>query len=607
MIPANWISPLANHLWQSTLFAGVAGLLTLALRNNQARTRYCVWLIASLKFLIPLSLLVAIGARLTWSTAVPISQPRVSAVMEQITDPFPQAHYAGTAVPLAHTASLLPALLFIVWICGFLSVAFSWTRRWWRIRALARKSSPLTLAANVPVLASPALLEPGVFGIFRPKLLIPQGIADRLTPAQFEAIVAHEMSHIRRRDNLTAAVHMVVEAIFWFHPLVWWIGRQLIEERERACDEEVLRLGNEPQVYAESILRTCEFYLESSLACVSGVTGADLKKRIICIMTKRISRKLDSGRKLLLGTVGAVALVVPVALGLMNAPQSRAQSPASSADLPKFEVASIKPNKTGGRGMRLNIAPGGRFIAENVSLKLLMEHAYGIRDFQISGAPGWFDSEHYDIEAKPEDSAKPANEDPMKMTEEQRQQHEERLKQMVQSLLADRCKLAFHRETKELPIYALTVAKGGPKLQEVKNEDIVQPGPPPNGPRPGGPDTPYKGRMMRMGRGQINGQQVPLQFLADTLSRQLGRTVVDETGLKGIYNFNLQWTPDESQAQMFKGAPDGKEPANGAPPPESSGPSVFTAIQEQLGLKLESQKGPVEILVIDHVERPSEN
>jgi uncharacterized protein (TIGR03435 family) len=257
--------------------------------------------------------------------------------------------------------------------------------------------------------------------------------------------------------------------------------------------------------------------------------------------------------------------------------------------------------------MRLTIAPGGRFIAENVSLKLLMEHAYGIRDFQISGAPAWFDSEHYDVQAKPEESGKPANQDPMKMTEEQRQQQEERLKQMVQSLLADRCKLAFHRETKELPIYALTVANGGPKLQEVKKEDIVQPGPPPNGPKPGGPDVPYKGRMMRMGRGQINGQQVPLQFLADTLSRQLGRTVLDETGLKGIYNFNLQWTPDESQGQMFKGAPDGKEPGDGAPPPESSGPSVFTAIQEQLGLKLESQKGPVEIFVIDHVERPTEN
>ena len=112
---------------------------------------------------------------------------------------------------------------------------------------------------------------------------------------------------------------------------------------------------------------------------------------------------------------------------------------------------------------------------------------------------------------------------------------------------------------------------------------------------------------MRMGRGQIDAQEVPLQFLAESLSRQLGRTVVDKTGLTGAYDFTLTWTPDESQRQMFKGPPDGKEAGDGAPPPDASGPTIFTAIQEQLGLKLESQKGPVEILVIDHVERPSEN
>ena len=314
----------------------------------------------------------------------------------------------------------------------------------------------------------------------------------------------------------------------------------------------------------------------------------------------------------------AVAICLSSAVFLAHA-----QNTDTTVAKPSFEVASIKPNKAGGRGMRLGIAPGGRFTAENVTLKLLMEQAYDVRDFQISGAPGWFDSEHYDVEAKSDDTDSSAGQNPMKMTEEQRQQQEERLKQMVQSLLADRCKLEFHRESKELPIYALTIAKNGPKLHPVKKEDIVEPGPPPTGPPPTGPPptgppptgprpgnakvVPYKGRMMRMGRGQLSGQQVPLQFLADSLSRQLGRTVLDKTGLKGLYDFNLQWTPDESQGRMFKGPPEGQGPGDGPPPPDASGPSIFTAIQEQLGLKLESQKGPVTIFLIDHVERPSEN
>ncbi len=591
MIPANLISPLANHLWQSTVFAGMAGLLTFALRNNPARTRYWLWLIASLKFLIPFSLFMAIGARLSWPTAVPMAQPRVSAVMEQITDPFLQAHRAVAMAPLTRDASLLPAFLLTVWACGFLAVAFFWARRWWHIRAAVRKSSPLTLAANVPVLASPGLLEPGVFGIFRPVLLLPEGIADRLTPTQFEAILAHEMSHIRRRDNLAAAVHMLVEAILWFHPLVWWIGRQLIEERERACDEEVLRLGNEPHAYAESILKTCQFYLESPLACVSGVTGADLKKRIIRIMTKRINSKLDRGRKLLLAAAGAIALTAPVALGIMNAPQSRTQSPASSGDAPKFEVASIKQNKSGGPGMTLHIEPGGRFVANNITLQLLVQEAYGLKDSQISGGPAWINSENYDIEAKPDESSA------MQISKLTAEQRKERLMLMVQALLADRCKLAFHHDTKELPIYSLVVAQGGPKLHETSPPPPLSPGPP----NPGS-----KGGVWMMGRGHLSVNGARLDMFADVLSRVLGRLVLDKTGLSGFYEFTLQWTPDDSENSMFRSAPGGQEAPNSAPP-ETPGPSIYTALQEQLGLKLEAGKGPVQALVIDHIERPTEN
>jgi len=162
-------------------------------------------------------------------------------------------------------------------------------------------------------------------------------------------------------------------------------------------------------------------------------------------------------------------------------------------------------------------------------------------------------------------------------------------------LLADRFQLTLHRETKEQSVYALLVAKNGPKLQESQTKD----GQAKEGTGPRGP-------MMRMGRGELSGQGVALDMLTRTLSSQLGRTVIDRTGLKGNFDFKLTWTPDPGQSA---GPPGGGPPpgADAPPPPDPNGPSIFTALQEQLGLRLESQKGPVEMLVIDRVEKPSEN
>ncbi len=589
---------LDNHLWQSTLFAAVAALLALVLRQNHARTRYWLWLLASLKFLVPFSLLVAIGGQLGWLAPALITPSSVSVAMEQIAQPFPAApSSAGTIATtvVAHKSGIAPILLPVIWISGFLAVAFSWSRRWRRVRAAMRAASRLPIAAHIPVLSSSTLIEPGVFGIFRPVLLLPAGITDRLAPAHIDAILAHELCHVRRRDNLAAAMHMLVEAIFWFHPLVWWLGARLVEERERACDEEVLRLGSEREVYAESILKTCQFYLESPLACMSGITGADLKKRIVCIMTQHLTSKLSFGRKLLLAGAGIAAVAGPVLFGLVNATQSRAQSQSpSDAALPSFEVASIKPNRSGDGRISMMIPPG-RLDAKNVTAKFLIEFAYNVKDPEISGGPGWINSEHYDVEAKVGDVS---SDDTRKLSPDERQQQ---LRLMMQSLLADRFKLKLRRETKELPVYALVVAKNGPKLQESK--DV--PGPD----RFKGPDELKGRRMARMGRGQLNMNSAPMSLLADALSRQLGRNVVDKTGLKGNYDFTLKWTPDESQGQMF-GGPDGGEGrprTEAAPAPDASGPTIFTALQEQLGLKLEAQKGPVETLVIESVERPSEN
>jgi RND family efflux transporter MFP subunit len=203
-----------------------------------------------------------------------------------------------------------------------------------------RQATPLNLDLPIRAMSCPKRLEPGVFGIFKPVLLLPEGITARLSPAHLRAVVEHELCHVRRRDNLAAAIQMAVETLVWFHPLVWWIRLRLIDEQERACDEEVLRLGSDPQIYAESILRICEFYLASPLICVAGITGSNLKRRIEAIMTNRISRELNFTRKVLLAAAGMLTIAGPVVLGILNAPQTQAQSslPAAQASTPKIAV-----------------------------------------------------------------------------------------------------------------------------------------------------------------------------------------------------------------------------------------------------------------------------
>jgi bla regulator protein blaR1 len=606
------ISPaVGNHLWQSTLFAAVAAMLASALRKNQARVRYRLWLAASVKFLIPFSLLINLGGHLARPRSSVSAQNGLYSVAEELSQPFTRTA-AAVVVPAARTAraDLLPLLrgvLMIVWLSGFVAALGLWWWRWRRFSAAMRDAAPVSQGREVDALRrleqiagvrtpirllfSQGSVEPGIFGIGRPALVWPVGISQHLTDAHLEAIIAHEVWHVRRRDNLAAAVQMVVEAIFWFHPLVWWLGTRLIEERERACDEEVLQLGNPPQVYAESILKTCEFCVGSPLVCISGVTGADLKSRVVRIMQEPVARRLDLGKKLLLVVAGTMAVAGPLMFGLMQEPQRQAASPVAGAasKVPAFEVASIKPDKSGTGMTTLRTTPVG-FSASNISLKALIQQAYGVEENQILGAPSWLGSERYDIEAKVASSDTDALHD---LNPDQR-------RIMLQPLLADRFQLKVHTELKDLPVLALVVAKGGPKLHEAKPGDTY-----PNGLKgfdgPGGPG------MMLMRPGQLTAQGVDLWFVAKQLSQQLGRTVQDKTGLTGKYDFTLQWKPDRDPSPMPGAPPAGEQGPGATLSTDSSEASIFTAVQEQLGLKLESRKAPVEVLVIDHVEAPSEN
>ena len=224
MIPSQLLS-LANHLWQSTLFAAVAGLLALALRRNRAQVRYSRWLVASVKFLIPFSMLVMLGSHFGRHTVAAAAPSGIPLFVEKVSQPF-AVTVALAAVPPAQPSprSLIPPIPGVLWAIGFVIVAASWWRRWQRIRAAVRTASPLRLPAGIEVMSSREFFEPGVFGVRRPVLLLPDGITGHLTPEQLDAILAHELCHVRRHDNLATAVHMAVEAVFWFHPLVWWLG-----------------------------------------------------------------------------------------------------------------------------------------------------------------------------------------------------------------------------------------------------------------------------------------------------------------------------------------------------------------------------------------------
>jgi bla regulator protein blaR1 len=595
-----------NHLWQSSLFVVVVWVLTLALGTNRAAVRYWLWLAASVKFLIPFSLLVSIGSQFEWRTVTIESQPQISFVMEEIG----RASVAPmTAVVAAPAFNYVP-ILFGIWFCGFAVGAGLWIRWWLQIRAALGESreyrtveerisglsqgplpdgrgsvpEPSRDMLAMPIKISSTRMEPGVFGIFKPVLLLPEGIIDRLTPAQLEAIVAHELCHVRRRDNLTAAIHMVVETIFWFHPLVWWIRARLIDERERACDEEVLRLGNEAEVYAASILEACKLYLESPLACVSGVTGSDLKKRIEAILANRRAVRVNFSKKLLLVVAAIAAVVGPVAVGVLNAPRSWAQSSSALA----FEVASVKPNKSGADWSPSLILPGGRFTATNNSVRALILNAYGISasPFLLSGGPSWIDSERYDIEAKAEANAIPAGASTAVLCEKTRL--------MLQVLLAERFHLTLRRDKKEMAVYELVVAKNGPMLQKSEQDC--------------GPNETachgFSGNAMR-----LSGRGVDMSDLALLLSRNSDRPVLDRTGIPGLFDVKLQWNPFAGRRQLTGDVPrsPGAEEREGRRPDFDSLPTLAEAVEQQLGLKLESRKSSVEGYVIEGVEKPSGN
>ncbi|HTH54234.1 MAG TPA: M56 family metallopeptidase [Edaphobacter sp.] len=690
-----WTAAIFHHLWQSTIFCLLLWVLALMLRRNSAQMRFRLWMLASVKFLLPFALLIAAGEAVSVKRAETKAEPFFSVVMEgptaqsiTSTKRLPSVapgHLAVTSVaasPKKHRSIIW--MMFGLWSLGCIAISGIWFVRWARLRAVAQRGESLPDIDGLRVVMTSGGTEPGIFGIFRPILILPQGLTDNLTDAQLKAIVEHELCHVRRRDNLTAAIHMFVSVVFWFHPLVWLIGRQLMTEREAACDEAVLKNAHSAFAYAEGILNVCKFYLEVPVACVSGVTGADLKKRIANILSGPVVHRLDLVRKVVLSVAGILSIGVPVAFGVLHAERSYAQAPAKqniddtwqgalhlqkdlrlvlkitkapdgslksnfysidqnprplavketlfqggelklnveeidgtykgkmspdgttitgdwkqgdqshplilvratpetawtipeppakippmAADAnPSFEVATIKPSDPNSKGKGFG-GPPRHFQTHNTTLNDLIMFIYGVNTKQIIGAPSWSETDKFDITTGQPDVPGSPN--------------QEQVKIMMRKLLETRFGLKFHKDKKELSAYVLGVAKDGPKLTKST----------------GDPNNPPAFFFTKFGHLTVRNATMD-DFANGMQGAVFDRPVVNHTGLEGRWDCTLKWTPDDTQFQVF-GAKIVPDESADAPPP------VFTAIQEQIGLKLDAAKTMVDVMVLDHVEKPSEN
>ena len=464
-------------------------------------------------------------------------------------------------------------------------------RRWSHGDALVRTIEP-DPARRVAVFVHDEEMAPLTCGLTRPAILLPAAAA-QWRDGDVERALVHELEHVRRADWPVYMAARIVCALYWFHPLTWVAWRRLGLEAERACDDAVVRVA-EGTAYAQQLVTLARTRMSPSVVPVLSMAGrSDLSTRVAAVLDEtQVRGRLGRAR-------GTVILAAAFLLAAAVAPL-RAQGPpiatSLTKDAPSFDVVSIRENKSGDPGQTIRRQPGGRLIIINVPLRTLIISAFGLQPQQLAAGPDWIDSARYDITAQASGElavTEPGSVGPLDL--------------MMQRMLADRFQLAVRTERRELPIYALTLARSdgrlGPRIrtaaidcQAVMNDMLKR------GQSGGGPPVPPQrpdggpGCGMRFGPGSLlTAGGSSMAALARLLAVPVGRLVLDRTGLTGGFDFDLEFTID---------------PVGGAPQPPSNdatAPSIFTALEEQLGLKLQAERGPVEVLVIDRIERPTEN
>jgi bla regulator protein blaR1 len=554
--------------------------------------------------------------------------PVASAVLPLlvVTIPVPQQREAPavTAIPVASTpietgqgrapfapavpgsASLtLTRVIVVMWLTGVVTFlipvgAGLWQMRRFRFRAPPWMEGQVCLRPiaeahgvrrHVDVLRHEAVTGPMTCGLFTPAIVCPID-ADSWDSAALRRTLTHEIEHVARYDWLIHCLSRTICALYWFHPLVWMAWRQLRLEAERACDDAVLLARDDARNYASLLVAMAQRdRVLKSGPLLAMAARSDLSVRVAALLNDRQERgRLRFGRtRASVGIVLSSAAMLVLAALSITARASQAPNRIQTDPLPTFEVASVKPNKSGaGRSMIENVQPGGLWHLTNVPTRALIRTAYRVQDFQIVGAPDWAQTEHYDVVAKASGDLRPVSRGAPRAHF-----------LMLRSLLIDRFKLKARLETRDGPVFALVAARADGKpgaglvpahdncaaiiAAERKGERRASP----PGERPAcgliaGPN--------RMGGDRIAGGNTSMSQLATTLSSPMSRTVLDRTGLSGVFNFTLDFLPDGSSIDASQNLP-----------------SLQTALQEQLGLKLEPARGPVEVLVIDHIERPTED
>jgi bla regulator protein BlaR1 len=582
---------LLNHLWQTSLVAVVAWLACRTmLKPNSPRVRFRVWLAVSLKFLIPFAVFVQAGR---WLGIRPLLRPADSQQVFDIvngggsglvTAPFRVSPASQSAI-FRHDVLLMT--LAIIWAMGAALVSVRWLRAWWPIRQAARTALPGGSFRGVPVLKSRHMREdrlgPGVFGFWRQAILIPDGMETRLTNEQFQAVLSHEWQHAQRRDNLTAAIQMVAEAVFWFYPVIWMVGRMLTQERELACDLAVLEEApsdDYPEHYAEGILNVCKLYSNSRLNCMVGITGANLRARVESILKNERPRKLGRVKRWALAGALCLAAAGPAVIGFLTASAVFAQDGNSFVGLStsaqkKFEVATVKLNRSGDDDFRLGPPRQGGITIVNVALRGLIVQSFRTQRNMVFGIPGWAESEKYDVVGK--------GPDPTAANPE--------VWEMMRSLLIERFHLKYHMQDREMDVFALTVAPRGPKLILGENgrcaEDIKA-----------GRNCGDVQQQLPFGAAIHN---MPIAALISGIGAvRAGRPVIDKTGLTGKYDVSLTWVPNGMKYENL-------DLENIPPEYRPQDVSLSEALEQQAGLKLIPQRAKVPALVIDSVTRPDPN
>jgi uncharacterized protein (TIGR03435 family) len=602
-------------LLKVTLVLSAAAAIQMVLaRRASAATRHLVWTLAiACVLLLPLF---AISLP-NWSP-VEYTEPAGFVPILGAASPELQVFEVRTPIRATQSAVQWPLVVAMVYLAGVvlllarIALQHASTQRLLReaipivdepwLQLLGECTARIGVRRPVRLLGTPGDTMPLAAGIWQAWIVLP-AVGDTWPEDRRRAVLLHELAHVARHDCLIQTVATVACAVYWVHPGVWWIAKRLRAERELACDDRVLAAGEDARDYAWHLLEIA-YTLGQGAAPSVAVTMArprELEGRLLAALDAARNRTIPALRNRLAGVAVLVGLTVPIAavtitprLHVLDADELRgatrgrfAQNVAPAAQWPAFEVASIKrtPDNTG-PGADFGARPGGRLNARNNPVANFITSAYGVPNYLLIGGPEWMRDDRYDLEARA-DGEPPRAE----------------MMLMLQTLLADRFQLRVHRETREIPAYVLTVGRGGVKLTPSKDgtcaaNDPAVPRNPPPPPAPGETRLPNCGNNLLSSRGATppnlrwTAVRIDMASLAGTLALYFRRPVVDRTGLTGFFDIQLELPP--------------LQPAVGDAGVDP-GVSVFTVLQEQLGLRVEEGRGPVEVLVVDRLERPTEN